>query len=82
MTSPDETKHLFMCEFTALLVKWNADISADDHYRGYPECGQDIRIEISIPPIYINGELIRAGVDIDLDKGFYPKKGEDEKRSS
>ena len=35
-----------MEELAALLKKYNAEMEADDHYTGYPECGQDIRITV------------------------------------
>jgi hypothetical protein len=49
----NEHKHtrnsFFLEELAALLKKYNAEIEADDHYQGYPECGQDIRITIDFP---------------------------------
>ena len=33
-------------ELHALLKKYNAEITADDHWIGCPECGQDVRMTI------------------------------------
>jgi hypothetical protein len=46
-----EVKAQFIAELQALLDKWGAELEASDHYQGYPECGEDIRIEITIPAI-------------------------------
>jgi hypothetical protein len=36
----------FMEEFHELLVKYGAEITADDHWTGYSECGQDVRMTV------------------------------------
>lgn len=41
------TEHtMFLHELRELLIKYHASISADDHWEGYPECGQDIRLSV------------------------------------
>lgn len=56
-------RNLFKKELADLLSKYGAFIEADDHYQGYPECGQDIRIIASI-----------GDVDIDLGQYIFPEK--------
>lgn len=70
-------KQDFMRELRALFVKWNASIEAKDHYQGYPECGEDIRMLIDIPPIYKDGTMVRDGVEIDLGGFFSPEPMEE-----
>jgi hypothetical protein len=62
----DEVKRQFLAELTALLTKWNASIEAEDHWRGYAECGEDIRMEVYIPSIYENDEMVQDSCVIDL----------------
>jgi hypothetical protein len=67
MNSKAETGRMFMEEFKALFLKWNATIQTENHYQGYAECGEDIRITIDIPSIYdADGTTIRAGIELDL----------------
>jgi len=40
----DDYTKLFIDELRALLKKYNVTITADDHYQGYAECGQDIQV--------------------------------------
>jgi len=42
----------FLYDLQQLLRKYDARLTADDHYRGLPGCGQDIRISIDIEGIY------------------------------
>ena len=39
-------KDEFIKEFNALLKKYNVCIRAYDNWTGYPECGEDIQIDI------------------------------------
>lgn len=45
----DERSAEFLAELLALLHKYNATLDAADHYRGYAECGEDVRMTVSIP---------------------------------
>ena len=57
----------FTMELKALLKKYDAEISAEDHYQGYPECGEDIRITVTIPSKYdADGNMLREWTEIDL----------------
>lgn len=51
-----------------LLLEYDAELSADDHWTGYAECGQDIRMIVSIPSIYNKDthECEREYTEIDL----------------
>jgi len=63
----DEARIQFKAELFALLKKWDAELSTEDHYQGYPECGEDVRMTVHIPAIYDgNGETIRPLTEIDL----------------
>jgi hypothetical protein len=61
----------FLIEFRQLLAKYKADISAADHWEGYAECGQDIRLTIyadcfnylDIEFKFINEDSIKALLD-------------------
>lgn len=54
----------FLQGLEELLSLHGVELRATDHYPGYPECGQDIRIEAYACPDYdnCNGE----GIDIDF----------------
>ena len=57
----------FRAELQALLDKYNATLEAKDHYQGYPECGEDIRMIVDIPAIYDEGgEMVREDTEVDL----------------
>jgi len=57
MDDTQETVKNFKAELSALLAKYDAVLSAKDHYEGYPECGEDVRITV---------ELKEPCIDIDL----------------
>jgi hypothetical protein len=50
-----------------LLKRWGAEIEAEDHYPGYAECGEDIRMTVHVPGLYDeHGNTIRERCEIDL----------------
>jgi hypothetical protein len=51
----------FKDELKQLLAKYKATLSASDHYSGWPECGEDVRITV---------ELNDNPYEIDLGKYF------------
>jgi hypothetical protein len=61
-----EVEAAFRADLKALLLKWNAELSAEDHYPGYPECGEDVRMTVVVPAIYEAGETVREWTNIDL----------------
>lgn len=57
MISNEETAQNFKAELSALLAKYGAVLSAKDHYEGYPECGEDVRITVELQEPYIDIDL-------------------------
>lgn len=69
MKTKDQLTKEFTAELHALLAKYGAEIDAEDHYSGYPECGSDVRMTVTIPAIHdANGETLREWTEIDLGK--------------
>jgi hypothetical protein len=67
MTNKEEITKLFLSELKQLLGKYEAELSAEDHYSGYPECGEDVRMTVTVPGKYdASGNTIREWTDIDL----------------
>ncbi len=63
----NDTEKAFRADLLALLAKYDAGLTAQDHYQGYPECGKDIRMTVTIPAIYDeDGETVRPWTEIDL----------------
>ncbi|HUS38021.1 MAG TPA: hypothetical protein VMX74_01140 [Pirellulales bacterium] len=57
----------FRDELNDLLKKWGAEIEAEDHYPGYPECGEDVRMTVDIPWLYDeHGNVVRERCEVDL----------------
>jgi len=72
MTTKAQTEADFRAELSALLKRYDAELSADDHYTGYPECGEDIRMTVTIPARYsCDGETLMEYTEIDLGR-FQP----------
>lgn len=42
----------FITKLRALLVEFDARLTAEDHYPGYAECGEDIRITVEMQGNY------------------------------
>jgi hypothetical protein len=69
MKTKEEIGGNFLSDLRSLLDKYNAEITAEDHYEGYPECGEDIRMTVYIPAIYDkNGNTTQEFVEINLGK--------------
>lgn len=67
MQTKQEVEAAFRRDLIELLAKYNAEIEAEDHYPGYSECGEDIRMTVDIPAIYgKNGDTIREWTRIDI----------------
>lgn len=59
----DDKRKQFVDDFKELLKKYDCHIEADDHFEGYSECGQDIRMTVEFNDWQIE--------DIDLGGSVY-----------
>ena len=66
MKTAKDIEHDFRLDLLCLLNKYNAQIETSDHYTGYSECGQDIRVMVSIPAIYMDEQCINEYTEFDL----------------
>lgn len=49
MQTKEQIEQEFRSELQSLLDKYGAEIEAKDHYQGYAECGEDVRMTVYIP---------------------------------
>ena len=72
METSEMVEARFMRDLQALLAKYGeAELSAEDHWTGYAECGQDIRMTVFIPATYDDdGDILKDSAEIDLGKFF------------
>ena len=56
----------FLEDLLYILEKYNATIECEDHWKGYPECGEDVRITVFFDDYSI--PEIDFGPYIDIDK--------------
>jgi hypothetical protein len=66
-----KTREEITKEFTeklqALLNEYGANIEARDHWIGYAECGEDVRMTVEIPAFYNEEhDCVREWTEIDL----------------
>ena len=67
MMTSIEVEQQFRADLQILLDKYNAELEASDHYIGYAECGEDIRMTVSIPAVYDeNHDIVSEWVEVDL----------------
>jgi len=68
MITKKQVEKEFRAELQDILNKWGAEISAEDHFTGYSECGEDIRMTVTIPNIYDKDtcDTIREYAEINL----------------
>jgi len=63
----------FKEELQALLKKYNATLHAEDHFQGYAECGEDVRMTVNIDSVWDDQHnFVSEGGEIDLGGYFYP----------
>lgn len=55
----------FIAELQLLLKKYDAEITADDFWEGYPEHGQDVRIVIEFDDFDVTDIDIGSWIDKD-----------------
>lgn len=72
MKTSNEVKIEFITKLKELLEEYQAELIAEDHYPGYPECGQDIRITVEMDTIYTESGCEREYTEIDLGRYVYP----------
>ena len=69
----------FIEDFKNLLDKHGATISAKDHFQGYAECGEDIRITIDLSQGFNFAELdFGSYIDISEDRKTLVHGGKDD----
>jgi IS1 family transposase len=68
MITADEIEQEFRQRLSALLQEFGAELTAEDHWSGYAECGQDVRMTVEIPSVYDpeTREYMREMTIIDL----------------
>jgi hypothetical protein len=65
----------FRAELQRLLNIYNAELEAKDYYEGYPECGEDVRMSVSIPAVFDSqNNCVREAAEIDLGSCVLPVK--------
>ena len=73
MQTKEEVEKAFREELQALLDKYGAELEAADHYQGYPECGEDVRMTVTVPGKYDEAhDCVREWTEIDLGKHLWP----------
>ena len=77
MTDKDmnESEQQFRKELLDLLDKWDVELIAEDHTRGYTDGGCDYRIEASGYAKYDEeGNKTQESIDIVFDKAIFPRR--------
>lgn len=76
MQTSQQVEQEFLTELYALLRKWAATLEADDHFRGHAECGEDIRMTVTIPALYADEDRTpeREYTEINLGKYVLPNE--------
>lgn len=72
MKTKEQVEQVFRVELQSLLDKYGAELEAGDHWTGYAECGRDVRMTVTIPAIYNEGETVREYTEIDLGQFVSP----------
>jgi len=73
MQTKEQVAQAFKAELQALLDKYGAELEAKDHYQGYPEWGEDVRMTVNVPAIYdADHNCLREYTEIDLGRALWP----------
>lgn len=65
--STEQVAAEFKADLQTLLDKFCAELTAKDHWGGYPECGEDVRMTVTVPAIYdADHNCLREFTEIDL----------------
>ena len=67
MQTNEQIEQAFRADLQALLDKYGAELEAKNHWQGYAECGEDVRMTVTIQGEWDNdGEQVREYTEIDL----------------
>lgn len=67
MKTKADVEAAFRAELIALLEKYDAELEAKDHWEGYSECGEDVRMTVTVPAIWdADHDMLREWTEIDL----------------
>jgi len=67
MITKQEMTKMFMSDMKDLLGKYNAAITAKDHWNGYPDYPRDVRMTVEIPCLLSdNGNPISETTEINI----------------
>lgn len=73
MQTKEQVAKSFKAELQALLDKYGAELEAKDHWQGYAECGEDVRMAVTVPAIYdADHNCVREWTEIDLGSHWFP----------
>jgi hypothetical protein len=73
MQTKQQIEQTFRADLQALLDKYGAELEAKDHFQGYAECGEDVRMTVDIPGVRDrDGKLLREYTEIDLGSHLWP----------
>lgn len=73
MQTKEQVEQAFRADLQALLDKYGAELSAKDHWTGYAECGEDVRMTVEVPAIYdADYNCAREYTEIDLGTWQFP----------
>ena len=77
MKSTEQVAAEFKADLYELFDKWGAELVAKDHWNGYAECGEDVRMTVTVPAIYDQDHnCVREFTEIDLGSYFQALRGE------
>ena len=78
METAEMVESRFMRDLQSLLARYGeAELSAEDHWTGFAECGSDVRMTVYIPGIYDeSGNVVREYTEIDLHDFVSPTRPE------
>ena len=75
METKEQVAAAFKADLQALLDKYGAELEATDHWQGYSECGEDVRMTVDIPAIYDSEyNCLREFTEVDLGSHLWPNE--------
>lgn len=73
MQTKEQVTQAFKAELQTLLDKYQAELEAKDFWQGYPECGEDVRMQVTIPAVHdADHNCVREYTEIDLGAYVWP----------